>query len=577
VGPDGAVWVIDWYNYIVQHNPTPKNFQTGEGNAYENKLRDQRFGRIYRIVWKDGKPSPQPDLTNPTPATLVATLSNENLLWRRHAQRLLVERGRKDVVPALIAVVRNAHVDEIGLNVGAIHALWTLSGLNALDSDPTALAAATEALHHPSAGVRRTAAMVLPRSMANGLAIVKASLLEDPDGQVRLAALLALAESPDIPEAGRALRAAVAKPNIVADRWALDAAKMAATAQQTSFLSGVGASDLAAAQRTEATAMKNLLANGSFENANGFMPAGWEMGSLRGGTIEVELANVGHTGAHAVKLSAKEPSSGDLITKQRVKPATRYELSGWIKPDPVRPIDAAQGALLSVVQLQGAGQRFNSNAVRGSRDWAPVKVAFESGTSDEVSIACILGGGGMATGSALFNDLSLVDLGPSDGTIYDPLTSVLAHLGRRTSSSKEAAATGAANVMNEPMRIVLSLGVIPDVMKYDTPELRVKAGVAAKIVFKNNDHMQHNVLVLRPGSIDAVGTLADQMLTDPQAIAKNFVPLTGDVLFNTPLVNPGETFELNFTAPTQPGRYPFVCTFPGHWRIMQGTLIVTAP
>jgi azurin len=105
----------------------------------------------------------------------------------------------------------------------------------------------------------------------------------------------------------------------------------------------------------------------------------------------------------------------------------------------------------------------------------------------------------------------------------------------------------------------------------------VKAGVPAKIVFKNNDHMQHNVLILRPDSIDAVGTLADQMLTDPQAIAKNFVPLTGDVLFNTPLVNPGETFELNFTAPAQPGRYPFVCTFPGHWRIMQGTLVVTAP
>ena len=57
VGPDGHVWVIDWYNFIVQHNPTPQGFKTGKGNAYETPLRDKTHGRIYRIVAKDGKPS----------------------------------------------------------------------------------------------------------------------------------------------------------------------------------------------------------------------------------------------------------------------------------------------------------------------------------------------------------------------------------------------------------------------------------------------------------------------------------------------------------------------------------------
>jgi len=50
VGPDGCVWVVDWYNFIVQHNPTPKGFKTGKGNAYETKLRDKKLGRIYRVV-----------------------------------------------------------------------------------------------------------------------------------------------------------------------------------------------------------------------------------------------------------------------------------------------------------------------------------------------------------------------------------------------------------------------------------------------------------------------------------------------------------------------------------------------
>ena len=57
VGPDGQVWMIDWYNFIVQHNPTPEGYKTGKGAAYETPLRDKTHGRIYRIVAKDGKPS----------------------------------------------------------------------------------------------------------------------------------------------------------------------------------------------------------------------------------------------------------------------------------------------------------------------------------------------------------------------------------------------------------------------------------------------------------------------------------------------------------------------------------------
>ncbi|MFO0852443.1 MAG: PVC-type heme-binding CxxCH protein [Gemmataceae bacterium] len=103
VGPDGNVWVIDWYNYIVQHNPTPQGFKTGKGAAYESDLRDKTHGRIYRVVY-EANGSPQRasfTLAGATPDRLVAGLKNDNLFWRRHAQRLLVERGNKDVLPAL--------------------------------------------------------------------------------------------------------------------------------------------------------------------------------------------------------------------------------------------------------------------------------------------------------------------------------------------------------------------------------------------------------------------------------------------------------------------------------------------
>ena len=128
VGPDGNVWVIDWYNFIVQHNPTPAGFKTGKGNAYETDLRDKKHGRIYRVVYDGAKPQAAFTLKDATPEKLVETLKHDNLFWRRHAQRLLVERGKTDVVPALSSWPAT-RVDEIGLNVGVIHALWTLHGL----------------------------------------------------------------------------------------------------------------------------------------------------------------------------------------------------------------------------------------------------------------------------------------------------------------------------------------------------------------------------------------------------------------------------------------------------------------
>jgi putative membrane-bound dehydrogenase-like protein len=240
VGPDGNVWVIDWYNFIVQHNPTPTGFRTGKGAAYISELRDQKHARIYRIVY-DSKEKRTPfTLASATPKKLVDTLKNDNLFWRRHAQRLLVERGKKDVVSDLIELIRDDHVDEIGLNVGAIHALWTLHGLGALDgSNADALAAAVAALKHKSAGVRRNAVQVLPRDAKSVTAIVDAGLTHDTDAQVRLMALLALADQPATKTGGEAIVAALADPANEADRWIPDAITAAAANNAESFLRGL--------------------------------------------------------------------------------------------------------------------------------------------------------------------------------------------------------------------------------------------------------------------------------------------------------------------------------------------------
>jgi putative membrane-bound dehydrogenase-like protein len=242
VGPDGNVWVIDWYAYIVQHNPTPPGFKTGKGAAYETELRDKTHGRIYRLVYT-GSPAAKPiTLKDASPETLVATLANDNQFWRLHAQRLLVERGKLDVVPGLVALINDPSTDAIGLNPGAIHALWTLHGLGALDgTHPEATAAAVRGLRHPSAGVRRNAAQVLPRQTDSARAVLDAALLTDPDPQVKLAALLALADLPESAAAAVAVAAVLEDGGTLQDRWLADAATCAAAAHALPLLKAFAA------------------------------------------------------------------------------------------------------------------------------------------------------------------------------------------------------------------------------------------------------------------------------------------------------------------------------------------------
>jgi putative membrane-bound dehydrogenase-like protein len=260
IGPDGNVWMIDWYNFIVQHNPTPQGFKTGAGAAYESELRDKQHGRIYRIVYdgkaEGGKEKARFSLADATPKQLVAALKNDTMLWRKHAQRLLVERGKQDMLPDLIEVASDKSVDDIGLNVGVIHALWTIHGLGALDgTNADATATAVAALKHKSAGVRRNAVQVLPKNEKSVAAILDAGLLQDPDAQVRLMALLALADQPASAKAGEAVVAVLSDPANAADRWIPDAATSAAANNSEHFLRALSAKKEPSAELLSVTAI----------------------------------------------------------------------------------------------------------------------------------------------------------------------------------------------------------------------------------------------------------------------------------------------------------------------------------
>jgi putative membrane-bound dehydrogenase-like protein len=155
-GPDGAVWVCDWYNLIIQHNPTPRrdsagfDARNGKGNAYESPLRDTKFGRIYRIYPQGTKDEVNPKLNPKVPATLVTALRHPNLNWRLAAQRLMIDNKATAAIPALKEFVAAGEP-------GSIQAVFTLDALGALDAETRRVAATSK-----SRGVRRAAILTAP-------------------------------------------------------------------------------------------------------------------------------------------------------------------------------------------------------------------------------------------------------------------------------------------------------------------------------------------------------------------------------------------------------------------------------
>ncbi len=123
----------------------------------------------------------------------------------------------------------------------------------------------------------------------------------------------------------------------------------------------------------------------------------------------------------------------------------------------------------------------------------------------------------------------------------------------------------------------LMLGVTPLVMKFDKPTLEVKAGAKVMLLFRNEkDALMHNFVLVKPGKLNDIGALADKLMTDPTAMAKAYMIDSPEVLAHSKkLLALGQSEIIEFTAPAEPGDYPYLCTFPGHWRMMNGVLKVT--
>ena len=118
---------------------------------------------------------------------------------------------------------------------------------------------------------------------------------------------------------------------------------------------------------------------------------------------------------------------------------------------------------------------------------------------------------------------------------------------------------------------IVDIAAIPHQLKYNLNNFSVKAGSKVKITFLNPDVIPHNLLIGEPGSRAEIGNQAIAMGAD--AVKK--APKNSKILHGTKMLEAGQKETLEFTAPSKPGDYEFICTFPGHWAVMNGIMKVT--
>ncbi len=569
VGPDGAVWVADWYAFINQHNPTPPGHSNGPGNAYETSMRDKSRGRIYRVVYRDAAPAKAPRLSKADPASLIAGLKSDNMLWRLHAQRLLIARATLDVVPQLVALAADPTVDAVGISGAAFHALWTLHGLGAITSTTSEGGrAAVTALAHPAAGVRKAAAMVLPATDEATAAILASKVLADTDLHTRLAVFLRLAELPASEAAGKALYTASLDPTNFGDRWLSRAVYIAAARHKAPFLTSYQADPGKLAVDALPIGLRLGRAKPDWRQPDApvlasdwkpmEVPGSWESRGLAGfdgvvwftrqidwpadrrGPATIRFGRIGNIGEVWV--------NGTSIAAAAVDPTAGRSPQVFAVPDGV----LTPGANTITVRIQN---------LRGDGGFlaAPEALVVQSGE----------------TRTALAGPWRYrVERQTNAAALYSRPGELAAHLAS-AGTPPPAGAVLAPAPATAKADVTQRLGVIKDQLKWEQPALTVAAGQLVDLVITNTDVMPHNFILGAPGSLQAIGVAADALMSSPAGQVQQFVPDLPQILASTRLLEPGQSITIQFRAPGEPGAYPYVCTFPGHWRLMNGVLTVT--
>jgi plastocyanin len=493
-------------------------------------------------------------------------------------------------------MVRNQSVDDIGINGGALHALWTLQGLGELNATTTdAYRAAVDALKHPAAGVRKAAAMVLPHNADAAKAVLASGVLHDPDLHTRLAVVLAVADMPTSTEIGQTLYTESQRQDNFSDRWLSRAFYIAGYRHQKAFTAAYHA-DRAGVPYTAlpiAVRLGNTKPDWRAPDAKSIasdwadmqVPGNWESRGLPDFDGVVWFTRTfewnGNADATTLSLGPVRNNGEVWINSQSVTPAP------FVPPPAAAPAPQGRGAGRAGAPPAAAP----AGGGRGSATYALPEGVVHQGTNT-ITVRIQNGrneGGFVGTPDQMFVEGGSthvplagawkyrVERQTNAGALYTRPGQLAAHVAFTVEGGSAGAGASLPPVAPQAPDVIVRLSVVPGQLKYDKVEISAAPGQLIEVVFTNPDVMQHNFVLGAPGSLNAIGEAGDKLAATPAGLAQYYVPDMPQVLFSTKLLDPSQTVTFQFRAPATAGQYPYVCTFPAHWRTMNGTLNVIQP
>ena len=143
---------------------------------------------------------------------------------------------------------------------------------------------------------------------------------------------------------------------------------------------------------------------------------------------------------------------------------------------------------------------------------------------------------------------------------------------RKVEEHQEAEALKGGILSDTDQLTTIQVNAVVEKLRFDVKEVTVKAGKKIQMIVNNPDFMPHNLVIVKPGTADSVAAAA--IALGAEGFKKQFVPEDDNILYATKLLSKDQSETLEFTAPTEPGDYLFVCTFPSHDKAMRGIIRV---
>ncbi len=579
IGPDGALYVLDYYNPIVGHTTY----------SFRDPRHIKTHGRVWRITHKTRPLVWQPKILGEPIDVLLGHLGNPNFRTGYFARRELQQREAADVLPAVNKWLAKESSSAEAKSDKQVEALWLYQSFNHYELDYLKELCASSDHHVRTAALRVLRYWQTQMKPETSLALLKTGV-QDENQRVRLEALIDLGyhARPD-----EALPVAA----IVLDQE-MDAGMRYATRETLYYLitktGGIEKAPRVVKQfmlpysKDEDLTSRPLSEDISEEILK--RPALGRAEHQR--AIEFLVRKSGNKGsslaAVVARLRKKETQLGSLETLllawAPAEIAKESELVATLMEDglPSGIRTAAQAALFKAGVTGDSAPLLKSPTLlalatdRAGRGKAPESLypKFVEYVKKEKQTMGSIAPFANAIASFPSKDQESLKLlaEVSDKFAAKNIDVSFAALG---AMKRIPASVWPPKYSNKILNKV-TISATPD-LKFVPTEFSVQAGSAVELLFRNPDSLYHNLVIVKEGALEQVGLKADLMAARPDGLDKNYVPDDPNVLHWTPQITLGiaRSYKLKFFAPGKPGDYPYICTFPGHWRIMRGVMKVT--